>query len=106
MRVFKAIYFLFVLMVFYIPSIGQVPDTIRISHSDSVQIELLKKIPDDVIHLEILKIQGQIIDNLNYMMDYMYQEQKKIEIKLDSVLNVMQNENKNSLKKKKKKRKN
>jgi gamma-glutamylcyclotransferase (GGCT)/AIG2-like uncharacterized protein YtfP len=93
-------------MVFCIPSKGQVPDTIRISHSDSVQIELLKKVPDDVIHLEILKIQGQIIDNLNYMMDYMYQKQKKIEIKLDSVLNVMQNENKNSLKKKKKKEKN
>lgn len=101
----KAIYFLFVLMVFCIPSKGQLPDSIKVSQSDSVQIELLKKVPDDVIHLEILKIQGQIIDNLNYMMDYLHENQNRIEMKLDSALIILQRVNTNNLQNQKKKKK-
>lgn len=104
MMKFEGIYFLFVLMVFCITLKAQVPDTIKISQPDSVQLELLKKIPDDVIVLEILKIQGQIINNLNYMLDDLYEEQKRIEMKLDSALIILQKVNKNNLQKKKKKR--
>jgi hypothetical protein len=101
----KAVYFLFALLIFCNPSKGQVPDSIKVSQSDSVQIELLKKVPDDVIHLEILKIQGQIIDNLNYMMDYLHENQNRIEMKLDSALIILQRVNTNNLQNQKKKKK-
>jgi hypothetical protein len=45
----------------------------------------LRKIPDEVIILKILKIQGQIIENLNSMMEYLHEGQKRMGIKLDSV---------------------
>ena len=102
---FKGIYFLFVLMVFCIPLKAQVTDTIKISQPDSVQLELLKRVPDDVIILEILKVQGQIIDNLNYMMDYLHENQNRIEMKLDSALIILQRVNTNNLQNQKKKKK-
>lgn len=101
---YKFIVILIVLWASCLPSQGQEPDTIRISQSDSAQIEILGKIQDDVIILEILKIQGQIIENLNSMMEYLHEDQKKMEIKLDSALNIMSIEKENCFRKKKKKR--
>jgi hypothetical protein len=85
---------------------GQATDSVKISPSDSVQLQLLKKIPNEVLMLEILKIQGQIIDNLQLMMDIMYTDQKRMEAKFDSLLIIIQKENtNNNLTKQKKKKK-
>jgi hypothetical protein len=72
---------------------------------DSVQWKLLNEIPDDVIILEIQRIHGQIISNQNYLLGHLYEEQKRIETKLDSVLNILQLERINATKKRVKLRK-
>lgn len=50
--------------------------------------------------LEILKIQGQIIDNLNYMLDYIYSDQKRMEAKIDSLLIILQKDKRSKRKQK------
>jgi hypothetical protein len=87
------------LLSFCFQSKGQVSDTSKIFHSDSVQQKLLNEIPDDAIILEIQRIHGQIISNQNYLLGYLYEEQKRIEAKLDSVLNAIQLEKINAIKK-------
>ncbi|WP_423128507.1 hypothetical protein [Gaoshiqia sp. Z1-71] len=102
----KILYSLFVMLALNLALKGQVPDSLKLSPTDSVQLQLLKKIPNEVLMLEVLKIQGQIIDNLQMMMDIMYADQKRMEAKIDSLLIIIQKENtNNNLTKQKKKKK-
>jgi hypothetical protein len=89
------------LLSLWFQSNGQLSDTTKTFHLDSVQWKLLNEIPDDVIILEIQRIHGQIISNQNYLLGHLYEEQKRIETKLDSVLNILQLERINATKNKK-----
>ena len=101
----KYFYILSYLLMFCISSKGQVTATIKDSPPDSVQIRQINKVSNDIIFFEILEIQGQIINNLNYMVDYLYDNQKRTQAKLDSILNTLPKESKRKQRKKKMKSK-
>jgi hypothetical protein len=100
----KYINILAVIFAFCVPSYGQMSDTTRNSLADSNHLILLKSIPSEKVTIEILNIQGQIIDNHNYMLNYLYEDQKRIKAKQDSVLKVLQSEKKKDSKKRNKRR--
>jgi hypothetical protein len=97
------LFYLAILLINCFFAKGQESDSITNSRLDSIQSTQLDNISNDIILFRIIEIQGQIIDNLNYMTDYLYENQKKIEIKLDSVLNVLKKEDEDKPIKRKKK---
>ena len=90
---FRSIFFLFIILVASDTLMGQVSDTSKLAQSAPIHGKLLNNIPDSTVLLEILKIQVLRIDNLNYMIDYLFEDQKRIEAKLDSLISILQKEN-------------
>ncbi|MBU2555441.1 MAG: hypothetical protein KKF98_13380 [Bacteroidetes bacterium] len=82
----RILLFLIVLLTFYFPSRGQVPDTTKNLSSESAKLEELKRMSDISAIINILDIQNQTIENINQMIELMNDKHEISRTKIDTIL--------------------